>query len=204
MTRVRLVDGLTRRQGYFFGLLLVSPVPGLENVAATGGGSELGGTRLTGWGETHFVTVLLQYVDAEHDFFVSRNGVHLLWGLRFIQLDRTLLAGGVLRRPGEAERVPLKNDRGLLHLFLGQDVAVFRRRNKVPRPLESIQVCLRRRRWRLLAVACCQQQTKRYDHLQLCFHGDLKSELLYGRMQAGKLLLIANSILLFNSPSELE
>lgn len=144
------------------------PLPGLENVATPGGGSELGGTRLTGRGEAHLVTVLFQRVDAEHDFFVGRDGVHLLWCFRLVELDRPRFAGRVLHRPGEAEGVTLEYDRRLLHLVLRQGRPILHRRNEVPSALQPVQVRLRRR-W-LLTVARRQQQAEHRDHQQSRFH----------------------------------
>ena len=107
----------------------------LVDLAVCRGGSEFGGTRLAGRGEAHPVTACVYRVDAEHDFVVGRDGVHLLWCFRFVELDRPFLAGGVLCRSGEAERVTLEDDRCLDRLVLGQDVAVFHRRIEVPSAL---------------------------------------------------------------------
>src|SRR5204862_1269040 len=104
--------------------LLVLPLPGWEYVAAAGCGTEVGGARLAGRGEAYLVTVLFDPVDAEHDFFLGGDGVHLLWCFVFVELDRPLLAGCVLRRSGEAERVSLKDDRRLFHLVCGQGLSI--------------------------------------------------------------------------------
>src|SRR5205814_1503528 len=146
------------------------PFPDLEDLAIAGGGSEFGGTWLAGRGEADLVAVPLQRVDAEHDFFVGRDGVHLLWCFRFVELDRPRLAGGVLRRARESERVTLKDDRRLLHLDLGQGLPILHRRIEVPSALQPVQVRLRRRRRGRLTVACRQQQAEGRDHQQPSFH----------------------------------
>src|SRR5438034_5305906 len=157
-----------RKLAVTFWLLLILALPGLENVATPGGGTEFGGTRLTGRGEAHLVAVLFQCVDAEHGFFLGRDGVHLLWCFVFVELDRPLFAGGVIRRPGEAESVTLKDDRRLLHLVLGQALSVLRRHDEIPSTLKPVQVRLWRRR--LLAVARPDQQADGRNHQQSRFH----------------------------------
>src|SRR5205814_10345608 len=104
-------------------LLILLPRPDLEDVATPRAGTQSGGTWLAGRREAHLVTALVECVDAEHDFFLGRDGVHLLWRFRFVELDRPRLARGVLRQPGEAEGVILKDDRRLLHLVFGQGLS---------------------------------------------------------------------------------
>src|SRR5436309_14466535 len=123
-------------------LVILLPRPDLEDVATPSAGTQSGGTWLAGRGEAYFVTALVQRVDAEHDFFVGRDGVHLLWCFRFVELDRPRLAGGVLRRARESERVTLKDDRRLLHLDLGQGLPILHRRIEVPSALQPVQVRL--------------------------------------------------------------
>src|SRR5205814_7051138 len=123
-------------------LLILLPRPDLEDVATPRAGTQSGGTWLAGRREAHFVTALVQRVDAEHDFFLRRDGIHLLWRFRFVEPDRPRLARGVLRRPGEAEGVTFKDDRRLLYFFFGQGVPVLHRHDEVPSALDPVQVCL--------------------------------------------------------------
>src|SRR5436309_15954615 len=120
-------------------LVILLPRPDLEDVATPSAGTQSGGTWLAGRGEAYFVTALVQRVDAEHDFFLGRDGVHLLWRFRFVELDRPRLARGVLRRPGEAESVTLKDDGRLLYLVLRQRFPVLHRHDEIPSALKPIQ-----------------------------------------------------------------
>ena len=161
-----LTEGTAKARG----LLLVLPRPDLEDVATPRAGTQSGGTWLTGRGEAHLVTALVQRVDAEHDFFLGGDGVHLLWRFRFVELDRPRLARGVLRRPGEAEGVTLKDDRRLLHLVFGQALSVLHRHDEIPSALKPVQVRLWRRRRRRLTVARPDQQADGCNHEQSRFH----------------------------------
>src|SRR5438094_10572233 len=91
-------------------LLPLLPLPNLEDVATSGLGCEFVRTRLASRGEADFVIVAVQFVDAEHDLFLSRDRVHLPRCFRRVDLDRPRPAGGVLSRPGEAESVILEDD----------------------------------------------------------------------------------------------
>ena len=80
--------------------------------------------------------VSVQFVDAEHDFFLGRGRIHLLWVFRRVELDRPLLAGRILRQVGEDERVILDDDGGLLHLVLGQRLTISHRGDQLPSALQ--------------------------------------------------------------------
>jgi hypothetical protein len=96
----------------------------LQEVSAPWLGCKFTGAWLAGRGEADLVTVSVQFVDAEHDFFLGRGRIHLLWLCRRVELDRPLLAGCVLRQIGEEESVILDNDSGLLRLVLGQRLTI--------------------------------------------------------------------------------
>src|SRR6266403_1789974 len=98
-----------RKLAVTFWLLLILALPGLENVATSGLGCEFVRTRLASRGETDFVIVAVQFVDAEHDLFLRRDRVHLPRCFGRVDLDRPRPAGGVLSRPGEAESVILEH-----------------------------------------------------------------------------------------------
>ena len=173
LRKTRLPDLRTqRKKRLLFGLVLLLPPPGLKNVATPGLGTEVCGTWLAGRGETYFVTVIVHSVDAEHDYFVCRDGVYLLRRFVFVEFERPRLAGGVVRRSGKAEGVTLKDDRFLLHFVFGQNVSVVHRCNEVPSALESVQVRFGRRRLRLLTVTRYEHEAESADHKQLRFHGD--------------------------------
>src|ERR1051326_2110119 len=50
-------------------LLLLIPLPYLEDVATPGMGTEVGGAWFTGRCETHLITVRIERVHTEHHFF---------------------------------------------------------------------------------------------------------------------------------------
>ena len=66
-------------------------------------GCEFNGSWLASQAEADLVTVSVQFVDAEHDFFLGQGRIHLLWLCCRVELDRPLLAGRVLRQLGEEE-----------------------------------------------------------------------------------------------------
>src|SRR5262249_1372632 len=106
------------------GLLFLLPLPDLQEVSAPWLGCKFTGAWLAGRGEADLVTVSVQFVDAEHDFFLGRGHIHLLWLCRRVELDNPLLAGRVLRRIGKDESVILESvifddDSGLFTLSLG-------------------------------------------------------------------------------------
>jgi len=154
---------------HFAGLLFFLPLPDLQEVSAPRLGCEFTRAWLAGRGEADLVTVSVQFVDAEHDFFSVRSGIHLLWLFRRVELDRPLLASGVLCRLGEDESVILDDDAGVLHLVLGQRFTIFHRGDQLPSALQPVQVLLGC--W-VLRVISCQRHTDRRDDQELRLRSD--------------------------------
>src|SRR5262249_26172531 len=85
------IDGRRRVPSNQPGLLFLLPFPDLQEVSAPWLGSKFTGAWLAGRGEADLVMVSVQFVEAEHDFFLGRRRIHLL-GLRLrVELDRPLL-----------------------------------------------------------------------------------------------------------------